>query len=155
MGQSLHESEAGVHCLRSRQCEADCGEAVAECLPCVPACLQEHVLDAATRRKLSVHIEGSRADVASSTASPDAGAATVAGDAAPAAEGSGSGAPAAAAATAADASAQQAAPGRGSKAVDDTVAAAPAAAAAAGPAVEVISDMYAFRGRQQLYGTCK
>jgi hypothetical protein len=131
-------------------------KAVDACPTCVPACLQEHVLDAATRRKLSVHIEGSRTDAASATASPDGGAVVGAGDAAPAAEGSGSGAPAASgAATAADVAAEQAEPGAGTKSADGTESAAPATAAAAGPAVQVISDMYAFRRRQQLYGTCK
>lgn len=93
--------------------------------PALPACLQEHVLEVGSRRKLSVHMEGSRA--------AEAGAA---GSAAPAAEGSGGGATADLAAA-------------------DAPGEVPAGAGPEGPAVERIGDLAAWKRRQQLYGSLK
>ncbi|EFN55439.1 hypothetical protein CHLNCDRAFT_35384 [Chlorella variabilis] len=91
----------------------------------VVAFYREHVLEVGSRRKLSVHMEGSRA--------AEAGAA---GSAAPAAEGSGGGATADLAAA-------------------DAPGEVPAGAGPEGPAVERIGDLAAWKRRQQLYGSLK
>lgn len=105
-----------------------------------PPALQERVLDPATRRKLSVHIEGHRpagADAAGAAAEGGTAAAPQAG-AAPAAEGTGSGAAAGG--------------GKGGAVAQKEEA---AAEAAAGPELERITDLYAWKRRQQLFGSFK
>jgi hypothetical protein len=98
---------------------------------------QEHVLSPATRRKLSVHIEGHRPPAAAAGDGTSV-ATTASGDAALAAEGSGAGA---------------------------NLAPSPAGEAAASPAaavegaeeagVELIGDMWSWKRRQELYGGFK
>lgn len=111
-------------------------------LPCAHS-LQEHVLEPASRRKLSVRIEGHRP---ADAAAPGAGAA------APAAEGTGG---------AAAAGAGQGAPEGGETAAAGE-AAAPAAGAdlapaAPGPEVEriALNDMWEWKRRQALYGAAR
>ena len=107
--------------------------------PSPPPPLQERVLDPATRRKLSVHIEGQRPAGAGAAAAAEGGTAAAAeAGAAPAAEGTGGGA---------------AAEGGGA-AAEEKQEAVPEAPAA-GPEPERIDDLYAWKRRQQLFGSFK
>jgi hypothetical protein len=111
----------------------------------VAAFYREVVLEPASRRKLSVHVEGHRAAGTAGTAgaaAEGATAATAEAGAAPAAEGTG-GEPAAAAAAA------EQAPAEGAAAEEQ------AAAVPVGPEPERIADLYSWKRRQQLYASFK
>ena len=114
------------------------GSSLVISVPTHPSLSQEHVLEPASRRKLSVHVEGHRPAGAAGTAG-----AVAEGGAAPAAEGTGGAAGAEAVATAA--AAEQA----------PAEATAKELAAAAGPEPERITELYAWKRRQQLYGSFK
>ncbi len=115
--------------------------------PSLLPCPQEYVLSPATRRKLSVHIEGNRAAVPSTAAAaaddnepanePAPGAARSA-----AAEENGSAAAASEAAAAGGAGEE----GQGEQG---------SGVAGKAPAVELISDIFAFKRRQELFPSLK
>lgn len=134
-------------CHRSTFCASSPWLSNCLCILCLsrPHCLQEFVLEPASRRKLSVHVEGSRP--AGATAGEGATAAAAGAGAAPAAEGTGSveGKEAPATAAAAEAG-QPAAEGAAEK---------QPAAGGAGLEPERITELYAWKRRQQLYASFK